>query len=208
MKFLLLVQIILGATGVSSFKNNLNILQNKLSKRLSLTELKLSFVDDVKADLIKTLDGKEDDLFICPDKLSTLSKVTRIFGFVEDKYFLNNKFGIKYKIRPDYYDLTIKSEINKNPLEMSSRERIGQKFFQIPLISWIYERGYRQNFKNFGFPGIEKEFNEAKEFFLGLNLTSTIVDLSCASGFMTRKFIKSRKYKINYFIYYTIVTNF
>lgn len=60
-------------------------------------------------------------------------------------------------------------------------------------MSGIYERGYRQNFEQLGFPGIEAEFTEAHEFFLENN-ASTILDLSCGSGFMTRNFLRSNRY--------------
>ena len=43
-----------------------------------------------------------------------------------------------------------------------------------------------------GFPGIEKEFSESDSFFRALN-ASVLMDLSCGSGFMTRKFAKSGK---------------
>lgn len=78
---------------------------------------------------------------------------------------------------------------------------------QNPILSTAYERGYRDNFAFAGFPGIEKEFAEAQEYFLGSNDTSSssdatgvqdkvVVDLSCASGFIMRRLIKSNRYKI------------
>ena len=74
----------------------------------------------------------------------------------------------------------------------SCRERIGQNFFQNPILPFVYERGYRQNFERAGFPGIDKEFAEINEFFIGAD---TVVDLSCGSGFMTRRLQQSGKYK-------------
>jgi ubiquinone/menaquinone biosynthesis C-methylase UbiE len=43
-----------------------------------------------------------------------------------------------------------------------------------------------------GFPGIDKEFAEVDEYFRAGN-SETILDLSCGSGFMTRKLLKSGK---------------
>jgi hypothetical protein len=43
-----------------------------------------------------------------------------------------------------------------------------------------------------GFPGIDKEFEEAQELFQSVG-AKKIVDLSCASGFMMRRFIQSGK---------------
>lgn len=136
------------------------------------------------------------DIYACPESLSPLRQKTRIYGKVIESYFINTQFGTKYKVLPNYYDFTIKSEVDRPIWDLTSSERVGQKFFQIPLISFVYERGYRENFKNFGFPGIEKEFEEADQFFRSLNATNTIMDLSCASGFMTRKFVKSARYSI------------
>jgi hypothetical protein len=31
--------------------------------------------------------------------------------------------------------------------QLSGKERVGQNFFQIPLVSAVYERGYRQQFE-------------------------------------------------------------
>jgi hypothetical protein len=42
--------------------------------------------------------------------------------------------------------------------------------------------------------GIEAEFAEANTFFLENNASENVLDLSCGSGFMTRRFIKSEKY--------------
>lgn len=62
-------------------------------------------------------------------------------------------------------------------------------------------RGYRQNFETAGFPGIDKEFAEIDEFFtpttnatIGSNENRTVLDLSCGSGFMTRRLAKSKKF--------------
>lgn len=45
-----------------------------------------------------------------------------------------------------------------------------------------------------GFPGVDKEFEEINEFFQAANVES-VLDLSCGSGFMTRKFVGSYNYK-------------
>eukprot|EP00596_Hydrurales_sp_CCMP1899_P004344 CAMPEP_0119051336 /NCGR_PEP_ID=MMETSP1177-20130426/72987_1 /TAXON_ID=2985 /ORGANISM="Ochromonas sp, Strain CCMP1899" /LENGTH=236 /DNA_ID=CAMNT_0007030505 /DNA_START=452 /DNA_END=1162 /DNA_ORIENTATION=+ len=45
-----------------------------------------------------------------------------------------------------------------------------------------------------GFPGVDKEFEEINEFFQAANVES-VLDLSCGSGFMTRKFVGSNNYK-------------
>jgi replicative DNA helicase len=50
------------------------------------------------------------------------------------------------------------------------------------------ERGWRQNFRNAGFPGIDKEFEELNEFTKGVQ-GGVIVDMSCGSGLMTRRLV-------------------
>lgn len=34
--------------------------------------------------------------------------------------------------------------------------------FQTPLVSWLYERGWRQGFNANGFPGIDEEFRQVR----------------------------------------------
>jgi len=63
------------------------------------------------------------------------------------------------------------------------------------------ERGWRQNFNNAGFPGIDKEYDELMRF-LGLSPIATtvpevdaIVDMSCGSGLMTRRLVQSGSFR-------------
>ena len=150
-------------------------------------------VSTLKKSLLNNFDSNvNDDIYICPESLTPLKKTKRVYGFVQEKYYTSNQFGTKYMINPIFADFTIKSDTEKPFWESSKRERIGQKLFQNPFVSWIYERGYRQNFQTIGFPGIELEFAEAREFFESANATDTIIDLSCGSGFMMRNFIKSK----------------
>lgn len=51
------------------------------------------------------------------------------------------------------------------------------------------ERGWRQNFNNAGFPGIDKEAVELLSFLEEGDVTGTVVDLSCGSGLMTRRLV-------------------
>ncbi|GMY17270.1 uncharacterized methyltransferase At1g78140, chloroplastic-like [Fagus crenata] len=65
------------------------------------------------------------------------------------------------------------------------------ELFRFPLISFLYERGWRQSFSVWGgFPGPEKEFELAKDF-LDPVLGGNIVDASCGSGLFSRLFAKS-----------------
>lgn len=67
--------------------------------------------------------------------------------------------------------------------------------FQSPLVSFAYERGWRQQFAVNGFPGPDEEYKFAKGF-LEAPLTSreastnppVLLDCSCGSGLFTRRF--------------------
>lgn len=105
-----------------------------------------------KAELLSCLDGSlsgtTSTLFACPESLSPLTRYQRFFGpFVEEKFFENKQFGTKYPILPGYIDFTIKKNIDKPIWQLTNKERIGQNTFQQPLMSFIYERGYRQQFE-------------------------------------------------------------
>ena len=69
------------------------------------------------------------------------------------------------------------------------------QFFRTPAMAFLYERGWRQNFNAAGFPGIEKEFAEAAEFFAPCADGGVVVDLSCGSGLMTRRLCRSGRYR-------------
>ena len=55
-----------------------------------------------------------------------------------------------------------------------------------PLISFVYERGWRQGFSWAGFPGADKEFDMAMAY-LTPAFGSVLVDMSCGSGLFTRR---------------------
>ncbi|TKY74364.1 methyltransferase [Spatholobus suberectus] len=68
---------------------------------------------------------------------------------------------------------------------------VSTELFRVPLISFLYERGWRQTFSVWGgFPGPEKEF-ELMKGFLKPVLGGNIIDASCASGLFSRLFAKS-----------------
>jgi ubiquinone/menaquinone biosynthesis C-methylase UbiE len=71
--------------------------------------------------------------------------------------------------------------------------------FTSPSVSYAYERGWRQGFTRAGFPGPDKEAEMAMNYFepsmMKYNTTRVVVDMSCATGLFTRRFVKSAKYK-------------
>ncbi|KAL7127770.1 hypothetical protein ABFS83_14G273400 [Erythranthe nasuta] len=65
------------------------------------------------------------------------------------------------------------------------------ELFRFPLVSFLYERGWRQSFSIWGgFPGPEKEFELIKEYMKPV-LGGSIIDASCGSGMFSRLFAKS-----------------
>ncbi|XP_024027679.1 uncharacterized methyltransferase At1g78140, chloroplastic isoform X2 [Morus notabilis] len=68
---------------------------------------------------------------------------------------------------------------------------IATELFRTQLVSFLYERGWRQSFSVWGgFPGPEKEFELTKKF-LEPVFGGNIVDASCGSGLFSRLFAKS-----------------
>lgn len=69
--------------------------------------------------------------------------------------------------------------------------------FTSPSVSFAYERGWRQGFAAAGFPGADKEFEMACEYFdpvlraTATDKRTTVVDMSCATGLFTRRFAMS-----------------
>jgi len=171
------------------------IISSSHALRPLTTKINLGGLDcSPKKDILEVIDGPSGDIFVSPSTRKPLYLRTRHNGFIKQQYFTDRESDQKFYVKKLYTDFTISDEVDKPLWSLSPKEATGQKFFQIPLISGIYERGYRQNFENFGFPGIEKEFQEVDDFFLTNNATNTILDLSCGSGFMTRQLSKSNHY--------------
>ncbi|KAL3845798.1 hypothetical protein ACJIZ3_003201 [Penstemon smallii] len=95
--------------------------------------------------------------------------------------------------RKSYYgndkhlDLTITGggKVYGEPMAVST------ELFRTPLVSFLYERGWRQSFSLWGgFPGPEKEFELIKDYLKPV-VGGNIVDASCGSGMFSRLFAKS-----------------
>ncbi|GKZ00982.1 hypothetical protein MPSEU_001049700 [Mayamaea pseudoterrestris] len=70
--------------------------------------------------------------------------------------------------------------------------------FTSPAVSFAYERGWRQGFRQAGFPGPDIEADMAMEYFAptmaARDSRKVLVDMSCATGLFTRRFAESKKY--------------
>lgn len=188
MKLLVLLNVLLLFVDIiNCFNTNNHFNRNNIVTKLSNSNT------DIKEKLLNSF-NKESDIFVDPETLSPLSKIYRLFGFKVDQYYQSNDYDNKYPILSNYIDFTIPTEVSKPLWSFSVRELVGQNFFQNIFISSIYERGYRQNFETAGFPGIEEEFQEVKSFFLSAN-SKVVLDISCGSGFMTRKLFQSNNFE-------------
>lgn len=94
-----------------------------------------------------------------------------------------------YSSKNMYLDLTVTSGME----EYSETKPPGTELFRSPIVSFLYERGWRQNFNQSGFPGPEEEFKMAQEYFRSAE-GGLLVDVSCGSGLFSRKFAKSGAY--------------
>ncbi|XP_078162772.1 putative methyltransferase At1g78140, chloroplastic isoform X1 [Carex rostrata] len=91
-----------------------------------------------------------------------------------------------YQNNGTYLDLTVAASSG----EYTESMPVATELFRSPLVSFLYERGWRQNFVWAGFPGPKKEFEMAKEY-LNPTIGGTIVDASCGSGLFSRLFVRS-----------------
>lgn len=113
--------------------------------------------------------------------------------------YVNRDTGFVYESVNGIVDLTLESRLlsaseTRGNYEEASRGP-GVDVFQSPLVSFLYERGWRQSFARAGFPGVEREFADAMAFLdRDGEPGGTLVDLSCGSGLFTRRFVSSGKF--------------
>lgn len=69
----------------------------------------------------------------------------------------------------------------------------GVQIFRNPLVSYVYERGWRQGFAWAGFPGEQREFDMSMDL-LKPAYNDVLLDMSCGSGLFSRRFAASRHF--------------
>ncbi|KAK9844600.1 hypothetical protein WJX74_004440 [Apatococcus lobatus] len=94
--------------------------------------------------------------------------------------------------RDGYTDLTLSSGIEQKSYQQSFWA--GTEIFRSPLISFVYERGWRQGFATAGFPGVVKETQLALDYLRPAN-AKVLLDLSCGSGLFSRRFLQSGQFE-------------
>ncbi|GIL59042.1 hypothetical protein Vafri_14011 [Volvox africanus] len=90
---------------------------------------------------------------------------------------------------PAYLDLTLTSGVRQKVYKQRSWG--GTELFRNPLVSFAYERGWRQGFAWAGFPGADKEYDIAMSYLLPAASGKVLVDMSCGSGLFSRRFARS-----------------
>eukprot|EP01024_Parvocaulis_polyphysoides_P014967 TRINITY_DN1637_c0_g1_i5.p1 TRINITY_DN1637_c0_g1~~TRINITY_DN1637_c0_g1_i5.p1 ORF type:complete len:351 (-),score=29.71 TRINITY_DN1637_c0_g1_i5:178-1230(-) len=97
-----------------------------------------------------------------------------------------------FEANKDFVDLTITSGYQASTYQ--EQQWSGTELFRSPFVSFLYERGWRQNFITYGAPGPDVEFNKAMEFLKDVK-GGTLLDISCGSGLFTRRFLTSREFQ-------------
>ncbi|KAJ4959586.1 hypothetical protein NE237_026697 [Protea cynaroides] len=134
----------------------------------------------------------ELDLFACPicyEPLIRKGPPGLNLPAIYRSGFKCQKCNKAYSSKDVYLDLTITSGA-KNYTEFKPNRT---ELFRSPIVSFLYERGWRQNFSRSGFPGPDEEFKMAQEYFKPAE-GGLLVDVSCGSGLFSRKFAKSGTY--------------
>merc|ERR1719262_1404302 len=142
-------------------------------------------------------EGTPDAVLTCPtDKSPLLTRRTLIGGEARVVKESSGAVTRRYPVNAVYADLLAESgraeamSLDELRAEISDAwgSRVQTQMFRSPLIAFLYERGWRQNFRNAGFPGIGKEYEEVREFFAPA-ASGVIVDMSCGSGLMARRIL-------------------
>jgi len=144
-----------------------------------------------------------DAVLACPlPGKAPLRTESSIFGGVP-RTSKTSTTGTRYPVNSVYANL-VPSAGRSSPLSLGEfvdelqeawNTRVQTGLFRSPWTAFLYERGWRDNFKRAGFPGIEKEFLEVSDFFAPVATNGVVVDMSCGSGLMTRRLVRSGAYR-------------
>jgi len=129
-----------------SYSQRLSFTNKQVNNNRPRFDLK-SALESQKDSLLTAFDAESEDVFVCPASLNPMKRKRRFYGFYSESYFEEPDLQQKYSINDDYFDLTIKEETEKPIWTLTLAERVGERFFQNPILPFLYERGYRQNFE-------------------------------------------------------------
>ncbi|KAL4397814.1 hypothetical protein HN51_002348 [Arachis hypogaea] len=144
--------------------------------------------------LVMDLEGQaiEKDYFACPicyEPLIRKGPSGLNLSAIYRSGFKCKRCRKSFSSKDKYLDLTVTSGL----LDYTENQPYLTELFRSPFVSFLYERGWRQNFNLGGFPGPEEEFKMAQDYFQSAK-GGCIVDVSCGTGLISRKFAKSGSY--------------
>ena len=140
-----------------------------------------------------------DDVLRCPVDGSALVSERTVVGSQVVRRLRTS--AREYPVNEVYVDL-LSTSGRTSPLTVDDlvgelrdawESRTQTQMFRTPWLAFVYERGWRQQFRAAGFPGIDAEFAEVNEFFAPA-AGGVVVDMSCGSGLMTRRLARSKAY--------------
>ncbi|XP_030477706.1 uncharacterized methyltransferase At2g41040, chloroplastic [Cannabis sativa] len=140
----------------------------------------------------KSGNSESPEVFACPvcyEPLIRKGPPGINLGAIYRSGFKCKKCEKTYSSKDIYLDLTVTAALR----DYTEVKPTGTELFRSPLVSFLYERGWRQNFSQSGFPGPDEEFKMAQEYFQSAE-GGLLVDVSCGSGLFTRKFAESGTY--------------
>ena len=169
---------------------------------LALTASPPPNVAAAKTSLRQLFNSPGDATLACPTSKLPLKREVVVLGSQRRTRQVSPE-GVAYPVTELYNDLlpTAASSSTLSVDELLAEvqdawsNRVQTQLFRSPFTSFLYERGWRQQFANAGFPGIDVEFAEVSEFFAPVATDGVVVDMSCGSGLMTRRLLKSGSYK-------------
>ncbi|CAI8587336.1 unnamed protein product [Vicia faba] len=168
------------------------LLRSQTTQRLTVRATATVVVD---SDLSTHKDQEKEtqvDLFACPicyEPLIRKGPVGLNLSAIYRSGFKCKRCQKSYSSKDGYLDLTLTSGLK----DYTEVQPVRTELFRSPLVSFLYERGWRQNFRQSGFPGPDEEFKMAQEYFEPAK-GGLIVDVSCGSGLFSRKFAKCGTY--------------
>ncbi|KMZ70428.1 Methyltransferase-like [Zostera marina] len=136
--------------------------------------------------------SKELELFACPicyEPLTRKGPSGLNLNAIYRSGFKCQRCQKTFSSKDVYLDLTVTS----GTTAYSESKPIRSELFRNPLVSFLYERGWRQTFKQSGFPGRDEEFQMAQDYFEPVS-GGFLLDVSCGSGLFSRKFASSGMY--------------
>ncbi|KAE9587150.1 putative demethylmenaquinone methyltransferase [Lupinus albus] len=169
---------------------SLSSLQLRPSSSMFIVHANSNPIDSISIENEKEISHSSANLLACPVCYQPLTWITDprfSIDAIPGSTLQCSTCQKTYAGNQTHIDLITTGETKNNdePMPLST------ELFRLPLVSYLYERGWRQTFTILGgFPGAEKEF-EIMKGFLKPVLGGNILDASCGSGLFSKLFAKS-----------------